>query len=123
MFPLYVNFKKEIELVNPEKQTIEKILTYFEKKLSQRKVDNIKIEERSLTFKNSIFRFMRNWNVMLPVDYGEISLFNNNSNKIRIEYTILFRRILLIVGIVSLFIYGNTESIINGLIAFAWLGG
>ncbi len=123
MFPLLVKYNKEIELNNPEKQTTNGILVCFAEKLAKKKADNIKVEEHRLTFKNNLLRLTSNWNIMLPVDYGEITIKNNSSNKIKIRYTISLRRILLIVAIISFIIYGSSKSLNNGLIAFGWLGG
>ncbi len=123
MFPLYINYKKEIELDNPEVQTVPNILAYFEKVLNQKRADNIVVEKYSLTFKNNLFKLINNWNIMLPVDSGEIGIKMLDNNRIAIEYIFSLRRILLIAAIASFFVSGGSESVLTGFIAFAWLGG
>ena len=60
---------------------------------------------------------------MLPIDSGILNVSTRKMNSIVIEYKISFRRMFVIVGILSLWIYSISESFLTGLVSFLWLGG
>ncbi len=122
MFPLHVKFSRDIKLVNIEKQNPQNILVFLEKRLSNKNADNIYVNLNSVTFKNSLFKFIGwSWALMLPVDSGRIKLETINNNRLSFEYEISLRRILLIAGVICMFIYSKSNSVTMGLISFAWL--
>ena len=89
MIPFYVKFKRNIDLVNPVKQNQDEILSFISIRLKERKADNIKVQDSSLTFTNSFLKlFGWSWNIMLPIDSGILNVSTRKMNSIVIEYKI-----------------------------------
>lgn len=123
MFPIEIRLKKRFYISGSEIDNNNAILEFFKKEFIIRKADNVRIENNAVIFNNIFFKFINNWNIMIPVDKGILIIKQNRKDEIVIEYLFSLKIVLVISGIIGIIIAFYSEIWINGLIAFIWLGG
>jgi hypothetical protein len=93
--------------------TIKKILEY-------KTAEDVEIKDNELTFSASFFGHRWNWNIVVPIDKGKITLTLDNEKTI-LSYKIFMYRLSIITEIMSTFI-GLVSGIIGlGVFCFSWL--
>jgi hypothetical protein len=123
MFPLDIKLKTKIQISNlASNHRSEIILDFFANEFKERKADNLLIEENVLRFRNKFFKLINSWNIMVPVDKGELRI-QEEMNTIVFHYQFSLRRTLLLGAIAGIFFYLFSEEWLSGLYAFLWLGG
>jgi hypothetical protein len=98
------NYTKEISTQLPGDSKIEdyEIIKAYKEKLIKLKAKNIKTTDNSISFKGGLFRFVTNWNLLVPITRGKIRI--QRKHNLAIVFDIKFTEMLVIVTLmVSLF--------------------
>lgn len=74
MFPTSIDGEFEIPEYDSTKDGALRTLLKFERALFDNKAKNIKLVGTKLTFEGGIMRMVSNWNILVPVGYGEIEV-------------------------------------------------
>ena len=93
-----IKFKEEIDFENfNENQS-----SFLVRKFKSETVDIIKTTDKLIEFRVPLMRFVWNWNVMTPVDRGEIRISQTNRTNV-VTYSVSFLRFNVIAIVLSLF--------------------
>jgi hypothetical protein len=121
MFPFTINYTRHLsnKLSYVE---IAGALDQIKEVLEDKTAEDVEIRDNHLTFKTSFFGLRWNWNVMVPIDKGEISLTSNNVKTI-LTYKIFMYRLFVITAIMSTIMGFISQQIGFGVFCFVWLCG
>lgn len=122
MFPLAIRLKKRFLITDFELEENSNMLEFFKQEFINRKADNVRIENNEVRFNNHSFKLISNWNIMVPVDKGKLTIKKDKRSEIVIEYQFSLKIILLISGIIGILIAFFTRLWTTGLFVFLWLG-
>jgi len=121
MFPFTITYSRRLTNKlsdNDVKGALDKIKKILEDKTAE----DVEIKDNELTFSSSFFGHRWNWNIMVPIDKGEITLTLDNEKTI-LSYKIFMYRLFIITALMSTFI-GLVSGIIGvGVFLFSWLCG
>ncbi len=121
MFPFTINYSRRL----PNRLSDNEVtgaLDEIKKILEEKTAEDVDIKENELTFSVSFFGHRWNWNIMVPIDKGQITLTPENENTV-LSYKIFMYRIFIITAIMSIFIGLVSGTIGVGVFCFSWLCG
>ncbi len=113
-FPFSLTYESKLNNENSIDEILEKIKTEIKK----HKVEEIEYRKNQLIFKVPFA--LSSWNLMAPVEYGKIEIFDRYSFII-LKYKISIFRMILITSFMSLVFGLLSQSILFGIIVFFWL--
>lgn len=123
MFPIEIRLRKRLYLKDAALEQDNEILEFFKQEFINRKADNVRIVNNEVIFKNKLFKFVNNWNIMVPVDKGILAIRKYRRSEIEIEYLFSLKVTLIIGGIFGIIFGLFSRMWFVGLGAFLWLGG
>ena len=122
MFPFEIRLKKRLGIKDLELEKTNMILAFFEQEFINRKADRVRIGNNEVRFNNKLFKFTSNWNTMVPVDKGSLTVKKNRSGELVIEY-LFSLKVPLIVGVFfGIITFLFTKMWFVGVGVFLWLG-
>jgi len=122
MPPFKITFTKELSVNNYNEELKSDILRFIQTEFINKKANNVIIKENSVVFKNILFKFENNWNIMVHIDKGSFTITNLTNNKIKIEYSVIIKKTLFFGAILGLFLFIISQNWILGVAGFIWLG-
>lgn len=72
MFPLSIT--GELKISRLQNEGIDLVLNRVEQELAAVRATNVSRTANRITFKGGIFRFVSNWNILVPIGYGQIEV-------------------------------------------------
>lgn len=72
MFPLSIT--GELKISRLQDEDVNFVLNTVEQELTAVRATNVSRTANRVTFKGGIFRFVSNWNLLVPIGYGEIEV-------------------------------------------------
>jgi len=121
MFPFTITYSRR--LINKlSDNDVKGALDKIKKILEDKTAEDVEIKGNELTFSSSFFGHRWNWNIMVPIDKGKITLTINNEKTI-LSYKIFMYRLFIITAIMSTFIGLMSGTIDVAVVFFSWLFG
>lgn len=124
MFPTSIKGEFEIKVLQFE--DIDSVLSRVEQELAAARAANVLRTDNKITFRGGIFRFVSNWNVLVPVGYGEIEVLPTS---VKYEFSCIEMLIVttFMACIMCIFILSSipvsTLSFVVPLLMWLWLFG
>lgn len=122
MFPLEIKLKTRLFYIDLESDNYLEILEFYKNEFIKRKADNVRIENNQVRFNNKFFKFINNWNIMVPVDKGILTIGKDLRNELVIEYLFSLKVTLILGGIAGVLFFLFSKMWVVGVGAFLWLG-
>ena len=116
-YPFSFTYKKKLS----RDIDIQESLKAFDKEIRSHSVEDVVVENKKLHFSVPFFRLVWNWNLMSPVDFGQVE-FIEVSNQLLLEYKISVFRFFFIVLGMSILFGVISKNIYVGIICFVVMG-
>ena len=90
MFPFSFGRTIEVPVTNNSMESVsEMMLSTLARRIKAEKPNSISSNQRQITFSGGFFRFVGNWNLLVPIDHGVIDVVPDG-NRLLISYKIWF---------------------------------
>jgi hypothetical protein len=127
MFP--ISLVGEFEIKMKESEDVKSVLNKIEEGLDSVRATSIVCTNNKVTFRGGIFRLVTNWNILVPVCYGEIEVQPGNPGSVKYKFSCVEMLVITAIMVVLMggFILSSIPisafSILAPLIMWLWLFG